>query len=394
MQVEAGALKTFSKLKWNVTTRSTKRPGAQPPHHSKIHRSDIVRAYQDTIRVSRQVAEITHKPRIMTHAAVLAAVGLVMLGAHTTNLSTRTNLVSKLTQGATGYGSELDPTSQAEVAANLAIGTNMLVSADATQTASKLTSQVALAGDGGVLAKRQVVATAQPASHTITNYVVMGGDTLSAIAQKFNVTSDTIRWANNLTDDSIAPGQTLKILPTTGVLYTVQAGDTTASLAAKYQANDAQIAEYNDADVKGLTPGQQIIIPDGQIQEAPKPAPAAVTRLASNVGSVLPSYSFVGNGNTYAWGNCTWYVASRRAVPAFWGDARSWYYNAQYSGYGVGSMPRVGAIAWTGAGWYGHVALVESVSGNDVTISEMNYGGNFGRVTYRTVPYSAFLYIY
>ncbi len=392
----AGTAKTFSKLKSSVKpTLSLKTAWAYARHITKIHRPNLVRAYNFSLSISKRLTVITGKPRVLAHAGLIAGASLVIIGAHATSITTRTTLVSALNQNSTGFGASLDTTSQAEVAANLAQGTNMLVSADATKTASQLSSQVALAGNEGVLAKRQVVTTTQPASHTITSYNVQPGDTLSQIATKFGITSNTIRWANNLADaDSLTPGQALKILPVTGVLYTVQAGDTTASIAARYQANDAQLAEYNDADVKGLTPGQQIIIPDGQIQEAPKPVAAPL--IAPAPSFALPSYGFVGgySNNTYAWGNCTWYVASRRSVPPFWGNARDWYYNAQFSGYSVGSEPAVGAIAWTGAGYYGHVGYVESVSGGMVTISEMNYGGNFGRITRRTTSASSFRYIY
>lgn len=390
-QLGAGTAETFSKIKSSV------HPRLKRPNKTSKANPDLTQAYQETIRLSKVVANLRHRPRLMAHASLMLGIGVVLAGAQTTSLATRSALVSQLSQGSTGYGSTLDATAQAQVAANLATGTDMLISADASKTASQLTAQVALAGDQDTLAKRQVVTTAQPARHDITNYVVQSGDTLSQIAQKFNVTSDTIRWSNNLSNaDSLSPGQTLKILPITGVLYTVQSGDTTASLASKFQANDAQIAEYNDADVKGLKVGQQIIIPEGQIQEAPKPQAAPVTAPTTSIASssVSRSFGFVGGSNSYAWGNCTWYVANRRAVPPFWGDARSWYYNAQFSGYSVGSVPAAGAIAWTGAGYYGHVAYVESVSGGMVTISEMNYGGNFGRVTYRTVPASTFRYIY
>jgi surface antigen len=320
-------------------------------------------------------------------------VSLVLLGGHFTSATARSDVLSKLDQSA-GYGSVLDAQASAQVAANVASQTNMLISADATQTASKLSSQVALAGTDETLDKRQVVSTAQSVRHDVISYTVLSGDTLSGIASKFNITSDTVRWANGIEDaDSLKPGQALKILPVTGLSYTVAAGDTAASLASRFQANEAQIAEYNDADVKGLAAGQQIIIPEGVIQEAAKPKPVAAVASAS--AAVTPSYHYVASyGNGYAFGYCTWYVAGRRSIPGNWGDARSWYYNAQFSGYDVGSAPAVGAIAWTSAGWYGHVAYVESVSGGMVTVSEMNYNGNWDRVTSRTVPASSFKYIY
>lgn len=99
--------------------------------------------------------------------------------------------------------------------------------------------------------------------------------------------------------------------------------------------------------------------------------------------------------NTYAWGQCTWYVAGRRPIPPRWGDAERWYYNAVASGWRVGSTPAIGAIAWTAAGPFGHVALVENVSANGslIYISEMNYRGLNVRST-RWVPTSYFKYIY
>src|SRR3989344_805691 len=49
-------------------------------------------------------------------------------------------------------------------------------------------------------------------------YEVKDGDTVSSIAQKFGITTDTIRWENSLASkDSIKIGQVLKILPVVGV---------------------------------------------------------------------------------------------------------------------------------------------------------------------------------
>lgn len=97
--------------------------------------------------------------------------------------------------------------------------------------------------------------------------------------------------------------------------------------------------------------------------------------------------------NSYAFGNCTYYVATRRAVPNGWGNARNWYGSAQRAGWHVDTIPVEGAIAWTPMGYFGHVAIVEKVSGNQVYISEMNYKG-WNRVSQRWAPISDFKYIY
>ena len=315
------------------------------------------------------------------------------------NSPAQTHAVSvRLMSSVAGIGSTLDAAATASVAADVADASQLMISGDASKTASTVNQQVALlTTDDQALAKRQVVSTAGNATRDITSYTVQPGDTLSGIASQFNITSATLKWANNLSDaDMMKPGQTLTILPVTGLLYTVKDGDSADSLANTYQANAAQILSFNNAEVTGLKPGAQIIIPDGVKIDAPKPAAPASSRgqvAGASTGTVhlTPYY---GGANGYSFGYCTYYVASRRSVPSNWGNANAWYYAAQASGFSVGSTPVPGAIAWTGAGYYGHVAYVESVSGGMVTISEMNFNGNWDRVTSRTVPASSFRYIY
>lgn len=317
------------------------------------------------------------------------------------NDPSRTHALSvRLLSAQGGVGSALDDIGKASVAADMAQKSSLLITTEASKTATVKSEQVAmLTANDTALAKRQVVSTAGNATRDITSYAVQPGDTLSAVATKFGITTATVKWANSLDDaDTIKTGQPLTILPVSGLLYTVQAGDTAESLASKYSANAAQILSFNNAEVRGLTPGAQIIIPDGVKVEAPRPvsqlasAPAGGRTLGASVAPRITN--FRGGGNSYAYGYCTYYVASRRSVPAYWGDARNWYYNAQASGFSVGSVPVPGAIAWTGAGYYGHVSYVESVSGNMVTISEMNYNGNWNRITSRTVHASSHRYIY
>lgn len=102
--------------------------------------------------------------------------------------------------------------------------------------------------------------------NTITIYTVENGDTISGIAQKFNVSVNTIRWANELNSkDSIKPGDTLTILPITGIQYKVKNGDTISAIAKKYDADSKEILTFNGFDdAKGLKAGMEIIIPNGE----------------------------------------------------------------------------------------------------------------------------------
>lgn len=104
---------------------------------------------------------------------------------------------------------------------------------------------------------------------TVIQYTVKEGDTVSGIAEKFSVSTDTIRWANNLKSiDSIKPGDTLDILPVTGVSHKVKRGETVYSIAEKYEANAQAIVDYpfnefaND-ETFSLVAGQNLIVPEG-----------------------------------------------------------------------------------------------------------------------------------
>ena len=105
-----------------------------------------------------------------------------------------------------------------------------------------------------------------PTSDTISVYEVKKGDTLATVAKLFNVSKNTIMWANDLKSQSLTPGDTLVILPMTGIKYVVKKGDTIASLARKYRADEGDIAKFNGiGDDTDLTEGDTLLIPDGEI---------------------------------------------------------------------------------------------------------------------------------
>ncbi len=125
---------------------------------------------------------------------------------------------------------------------------------------------------------------AKPSSSAVSVYVVRPGDNLSSIAEMFDVSVNTIKWANDLSTGTIHEGQTLVILPVSGVRHTVVKGDTTASLAKKYRADADEIRAHND--ISGdLVVGKEILIPNGQITPAPVAKVAAKTRTYSGVGA-------------------------------------------------------------------------------------------------------------
>ncbi len=243
--------------------------------------------------------------------------------------------------------------------------------------------------------------TAQSHREVIT-YAVQDGDVLGAIAERYGLRIDTLRQTNNLADvDSLALGEQLLIPPTNGILVKVARGDTVPSLAQQFHVDAATIIGYNAIrNPTQLSAGTFVMIPDGtgftSSQDAGSaPAQSAQSAAASSGPDQIPHG---GSGyNHFPWGQCTYYVASRRNIP--WnGNAWQWFGAAQSYGMATGSRPRPGAIMVTWESrYYGHVAVVEQVYGDgSYLISEMNYRG-LGMVDQRhiipgQVPLIGFIY--
>jgi LysM repeat protein len=105
-----------------------------------------------------------------------------------------------------------------------------------------------------------------PTTDAVSVYEVKKGDTIQDVAKLFDVSVNTIMWANNLKSRVITQGDTLIILPITGIKHTVKKGDTLASVAKKYRADDQDIASYNGLSENAvLAVGETIIVPDGEI---------------------------------------------------------------------------------------------------------------------------------
>lgn len=104
----------------------------------------------------------------------------------------------------------------------------------------------------------------------ISIYTVRSGDTLAKIAKMFDVSVNTIVWANDLNRNSaLKAGQNLVILPMSGVMHTVVSGDTLKSIAKKYGGDLNEIASFNDLKITDiLVIGDTIMIPDGEVSSS------------------------------------------------------------------------------------------------------------------------------
>lgn len=281
-----------------------------------------------------------------------------------------------------------------DVAASLTERANLPIASSVANMSVSLAAKSELAqADDTTISKPQIL---QPdsASRDIRYYTAKRGETVSDVAQKYNISANTVRWANNLDSDALRKGQKLKILPTDGIQHTVKRGETIEKLATKYKTDVSRITTYNDLDLSKPKVGQKIIIPSGILPASERPGyepPVADGQQFIGSGSTISGMSVTASaGNRYAPGYCTWYAYERRqqlgsSIGSFWGNANTWDDNARAAGFTVNGTPKAGAILVDNAGYYGHVAIVERVLDNgDVYLSEMNYAG-FNVVSNRTI---------
>ncbi len=229
--------------------------------------------------------------------------------------------------------------------------------------------------------------TGPPVSHAAQTYTVVAGDTVQSIADRSGITEDDVRASNPqlYRGAQVKPGDVIALPPVHGFVYTVADGDSVGSVASRFQVDSATLAQFNYLNSQALVSGIQLVVPGGL-------NPDLYPRRASNEPPHLGSYA---NGK-FAYGYCTWYVASRRPVP-WTGDAWSWFGNARAMGFPTGQTPQPGSIMVTWESWVGHVAYVEQVNADgSYVVSEMNYAG-WGRIDTRTirpggVPLIGFIY--
>lgn len=160
---------------------------------------------------------------------------------------------------------------------------------------SKGGGDITIVGESALLPDSGPLGTIADVSETassgqISLYVVRDGDSLFQIAKMFGVSVNTIIWANNINrGDLIRPGQTLVILPVSGVQHIVAKGDTIEKIAKKYKGDAKEILQFNGiADASSISLGDTLIIPGGDLG---LPPPSKQTRGISVRGSGGPEYT-------------------------------------------------------------------------------------------------------
>ncbi|OGK35340.1 hypothetical protein A3A93_02925 [Candidatus Roizmanbacteria bacterium RIFCSPLOWO2_01_FULL_38_12] len=221
----------------------------------------------------------------------------------------------------------------------------------------------------------------------IEPYTVRTGDTLESIGSKFNVSIDTIKWANDLSSEIIKPGDVLDIPPVTGVVHKVAPGDNIYTIAKKYNIDAQNIVnfpfnDFADPDSFQLTPGQILYVPDGTIKPVPK-QDTGTSFFAQIQAGVQGTSTFIwpasGNITTYpVWYHMAVDIANGSSPPVLAADTGTVTYTACLA-YGYGCH----IIIDHANGYqslYGHLSSIEVSAGQAVTKGErIGVMGSTGR---------------
>ncbi len=247
--------------------------------------------------------------------------------------------------------------------------------------------------EGSAISKPDLIDTeeAKIGSKSIREYIVAEGDSIGRIASKFNISIDTILWANNLAATSyIKPNQKLVIPPVSGVLHTVAKGDTLTKIASKYAGSVDIINSFNNIEEKGLIAGEKIMVPGGRIIYTAKPRATVAS---------LPTQSYKPSSNIVSTGKMLWPSACQRISQYYRGWLHTGIDIACPSGSALkaadgGVVTRVQYLK-TGYGYnviinhgggkqtlYGHMSRIDVVAGQRVEKGEViGLEGSTGRST-------------
>ena len=213
------------------------------------------------------------------------------------------------------------------------------------------------------------------------------GVTVDQLAAEYHVDVSALRWANNLGwGESPAAGTPVLLPPGLGALVRLEGDERPSDFARRLGIDPRIILDYNHLVSDAPLPaGTYLQVPVGDAPDGALNSQVFVPA-TPGVPAAIPDPSTGSDG--FAYGQCTWYVASRRNLSRWGGNARDWWWAAKPF-RPEGRVPVEGAILVENVGWWGHVAYVEHVNvDGSFVISEMNWygdGGGWGRVDHRLV---------
>ena len=234
---------------------------------------------------------------------------------------------------------------------------------------------------GGSIVKPEIASTKKTkrARTGIVAYVVLPGDTISTIAEEFEISVSTVLWENDLSAYSIIrPGDKLAILPQSGITHKIAKGETLSSIAKKYKIEEEKMLQANKlANGAVLTIGNKLIIPGGKKVSYVSYKPASYTGFAAIRDAVKAPNASPAAGNKmnwptagkritqyYSWRHHAVDIANKTGTPIYAADSGT----IEYAGWGTGYGNQI--VINHGGGKktrYAHLSKFYVKKGNKVT---------------------------
>lgn len=201
----------------------------------------------------------------------------------------------------------------------------------------------------------------------VTEYTVQPGDTIALLSEKFGISTNTIASANGISKSSaLKAGQTLTILPVSGLLHVVKSGDTISEVARVYKSKIDDVIAFNNLANEGdIFIGDILIVPGGIVPA--KPSVAAVATLADNF-FIFPAEGKVTQGLHYYNGVD---VANKCGTPIYAAAAGTVQRAVANGKYNAGKGNHINILHASGVvSYYGHLMTLSVKPGDAVNVGD------------------------
>ncbi|TLM82826.1 lytic transglycosylase domain-containing protein [Pseudarthrobacter sp. NamE5] len=199
----------------------------------------------------------------------------------------------------------------------------------------------AVKATGGVIpassVSTSIPASLRPAKPQVpADYTIARGDTISAVAGKFGLSTAEVLKLNNLQPNTIIyPGQKIKLPGTAGAApaapsaapapaapapagtatYTVKPGDTLGGIAARHNVALSEVFGWNNLNMRSIIyPGQKIKVGGGSTAPAAAPAPGSLASTSKPTAPAPASPAPASGSYTVKAGDTLSAIASRHGV--------------------------------------------------------------------------------